>query len=57
VFFDTSLSAIIDNLEIIREDSDYDDFYIILKEDLAVQMQKAEYFISEVEKYLHTQYN
>ena len=41
----------------IREASDYDDFYIILKEDLAVQMQKAEYFISEVEKYLHTQYN
>ncbi len=55
--FDTSLSAIIDSLEIIREDSDYDDFYIILKEDLTAQMQKAEYFINEIEKYLLTQYD
>ena len=34
---DTEMSKIIDDLEVIREDSDYDDFYIILKEDVEIQ--------------------
>lgn len=54
---DTEMSKIIDDLEVIREDSDYDDFYIILKEDVEIQAKRAEYFISEVESYLQNQYN
>lgn len=55
--FDTEMSKIIDDLEVIREDSDYDDFYIILKEDVEIQAKRAEYFVSEVESYLQNQYN
>ena len=54
---DTEMSKIIDDLEVIREDSDYDDFYIILKEDVEIQAKRAEYFVSEVESYLQDQYN
>ncbi len=54
---DTEMSKIIDDLEVIREDSDYDDFYIILKEDVEIQAKRAEYFVSEVESYLQNQYN
>ncbi len=54
---DTEMSKIIDDLEVIREDSDYDDFYIILKEDVEIQANRAEYFVSEVESYLQNQYN
>lgn len=55
--FDTEMSKIIDDLEVIREDSDYDDFYIILKEDVEIQAKRAEYFVSEVESYLQNKYN
>lgn len=55
--FDTEMSKIIDDLEVIREDSDYDDFYIILKEDVEIQAKRSEYFVSEVESYLQNQYN
>ena len=54
---DTEMSKIIDDLEVIREDSDYDDFYIILKEDVEIQAKRAEYFVSEVESYLQNKYN
>ncbi len=54
---DMEMSKIIDDLEVIREDSDYDDFYIILKEDVEIQAKRAEYFVSEVESYLQNQYN
>ena len=54
---DTEMSKIIDDLEVIREDSDYDDFYIILKEDVEIQAKRVEYFVSEVESYLQNQYN
>ncbi len=54
---DTEMSKIIDDLEVIREDSDYDDFYIIIKEDVEIQAKRAEYFVSEVESYLQNQYN
>lgn len=54
--FNTEMSKIIDDLEVIREDSDYDDFYIISKEDVEIQAQRADYFISEIENYLQNQY-
>lgn len=54
--FEIGLSAIIDNLEVIREDSDYDDFYIISKEDLSIQTNAADFFVRKVEQYLLEQY-
>ena len=55
--FSTEMSQIIDDLEVVREDSDYDDFYIISKEDVMLQYQRAEFFVSEVERYLQVQYS
>ena len=55
--FSTEMSKIIDDLEVIREDSDYADFYIISKEDVMLQYQRAEFFVSEVERYLQVQYS
>ena len=53
--FNTEMSKIIDDLQVIREDSDYDDFYIIVKEDVVLQSQRAGYFVSEVGKYFGKQ--
>ncbi len=50
------LSPMIEALVEIRQGSDYDDFYIISKEEVYEQLQNAKIFISEVEKYLLTQY-
>lgn len=50
------LSPMIEALVEIRQGSDYDDFYIISKEEVYEQLQNAKIFISEVEKYLFTQY-
>lgn len=55
--FSTEMSKIIDDLEVIREDSDYDDFFIISKEDVMIQSQRAKFFVNEVERYLQEQYN
>ena len=46
------LSEIIDSLVEIRQGSDYDDFYIISKEEVTAQLENARFFVSEVEKYL-----
>lgn len=50
------LSPMIEALVEIRQGSDYDDFYIISKEEVYEQLQNAKIFISEVEKYLLTQF-
>ncbi|MBQ1996447.1 MAG: HEPN domain-containing protein [Clostridia bacterium] len=50
------LSPMIEALVEIRQGSDYDDFYVISKEEVYEQLQNAKIFISEVEKYLLTQY-
>lgn len=36
----------------IRNDSDYDDYYVISKEDVEEQIENAEKFYRAVEKYL-----
>lgn len=38
----------------IRTDCDYEDFYVVAKEDVERQIQNAEYFISKIEAYLQT---
>ncbi|MBE6746683.1 MAG: HEPN domain-containing protein [Ruminococcaceae bacterium] len=50
------LSPIIDALVEIRQSSDYDDFYIVSKEEVSEQLRNAEMFIGEIEKFLKTKY-
>lgn len=54
--FDTELSHIIDSLKDVRQSSDYDDFYLISKEEVLQQVENAERFEMEIERYLQTQY-
>ena len=49
---DRSLSDIIGSSFQIRNESDYDDFWVISKADVIEQIQKAEEFVSAIEKYL-----
>ena len=39
-----------------RETSDYDDFYIVSKEEVTLQLKNARLFVTEVEKYLKGAY-
>lgn len=54
--FDTKLSKIIDSLKDARQSSDYDDFYLISKEEVSEQVSNAEFFVTEIENYLNNQY-
>ncbi|MCM1325206.1 MAG: HEPN domain-containing protein [Bacteroidales bacterium] len=50
--FDIELSDIIREAFDIRSDSDYDDYYILSKEDVEEQIENAEKFYEMVDKYL-----
>ena len=50
------LSPMIDGLVEARQGSDYDDFYIISKEEVEEQLENSKKFILEVEKFLITKY-
>jgi len=50
--FSKEMSRIIDTLFQVRNKSDYDDFYLISKEDVTNQLASAELFLGEVQKYL-----
>lgn len=52
--FDVKLSQIISLLFDIRTESDYDDFFIISKTEVEEQIENAEYFLKEIEKFLST---
>gem|GEM_PF-1114708 len=49
------MSYIIDTLFDTRNKSDYDDFFIISKEEVTEQHTSAEAFITEIQKYLKQQ--
>lgn len=51
-----TLSPMIDALIEIRQGSDYDDFYVVSKEEVCEQLENAKVFVSEVEKFLKTKY-
>lgn len=51
------LSFIIDSLVEIRQGSDYDDFYIVSKEEVIEQLNNAKFFVSQVEVFLNNRYN
>lgn len=53
--FDTSLSEIIGTAFKIRNQSDYDDFYVASKEDAIKQLNEAKLFYNAIEKYLNRQ--
>ena len=46
----------IDGLVEARQGSDYDDFYIISKEEVEEHLENSKKFIFEVEKFLKTKY-
>lgn len=48
------LSQTIDSLVEIRQGSDYDDFYIVSKEEVCEQLENAKAFILCIENYLKT---
>ncbi len=55
--FPAELSGMIDDLMDVRQSSDYDDFYIISKEEVTQQLQNAKHFVGLVEEYLQKQYS
>ena len=52
--FDSKLSDIIAEAFDIRNDSDYDDFFVVSKEEVEKQIENAELFYDTVKKYLLT---
>ncbi len=51
------LSYMIEGLVEIRQGSDYDDFYVISKEDTVKQFENAKFFVTTVEGFLKTKYS
>jgi uncharacterized protein (UPF0332 family) len=52
--FPVEMSDILTLLFDVRNKSDYDDFYVISKEEVANQLKSAEYFLDEIRKYLES---
>lgn len=50
---DRNLSVIIKNSSLLREKSDYDDFFIASRQDAENQVDKARIFIENAEEYLN----
>ena len=50
--FDREISKLIDSCCRMREKADYDDFFLVAREDAAQQLEKAQKLISEVEPYI-----
>ena len=53
--FSTKMSDILGELFTVRNKCDYDDFYVISKEDVKIQFESAKSFMNEVKDYLNTQ--
>ena len=52
--FDAELSKIISVLSDSRNDSDYDYFFIVSKEEVAEQIKDAELFLEKIKEYVST---
>lgn len=50
--FDKEFSKIIQDAFEIRQDSDYEDFFVVSRTDVEEQLQDAERFYNEVKKYI-----
>ncbi|MBQ6885461.1 MAG: HEPN domain-containing protein [Clostridia bacterium] len=54
--FNKDVSDYISSLFRVRTASDYDDFYIISKEESIEQLKKAEKIVEQIQEYLRTKY-
>lgn len=54
--FDSELSKIISLLSDSRNDSDYDDFFIVSKEEVAEQIKNAEHFLEKIKEFVSTKF-
>ena len=52
--FDAELSKIISVLSDSRNDSDYDDFFIVSKEEVTEQIKDAELFLEKIKEHVST---
>lgn len=52
--FESGMSDTIRSLFDLRTDSDYNDFFVASKADVAAQVKNAEHFVERVKKYLAT---
>lgn len=52
--FGADMSVIISKLLLARTNSDYDDFYVVSKEDAIIQFHSAEKFVGIIENYIKT---
>ena len=50
--FDKIYSYILQNAFEIRQEADYEDFYILSKEEAVQQVENAERFLTEIKKYI-----
>ena len=50
--FDTGLSEIIESVFRLRSDSDYNDFFIVSKDEVVEQVENARLFLERMENYL-----
>lgn len=50
--FDKEFSSIVQESFEVRQESDYEDFYIISKEEAVSQYENAKRFVAEIEKYV-----
>lgn len=50
--FESGMSDIIRSLFDLRTDSDYNDFFVASKADVAEQVGNAEYFVQQIKQYL-----
>lgn len=50
--FDKEYSSMLQDIFEVRQESDYEDFYVISKEELINQLNNAKQFVAEVERYL-----
>ena len=54
--FNKEISDYISSLFRVRTASDYDDFFIVSKEESAEQLEKAERIVAQIKSYLKTKY-
>ena len=50
--FDRSFGTVINNASLIRNHSDYDDFFVISKAEVLEQIENAEFFLAGVKSFL-----
>ena len=54
--FGREFSDYISSLFRVRSSSDYDDFYVISKDEAKLQVEKSEIILTQIKTYLNTQY-